>query len=145
MPQLLLVEDDLAIRSALARALSERGHGVRTAATGMEGLQQAVADRPDLVVLDLGLPDVEGTTVLSMLRAVSDVPVIVATAQDDERVTVRAQVRTFDGTVEARQLVFLVTHHNERWFIRDWRAVTPPPASQTSPAASSARPTQTSQ
>jgi two-component system, OmpR family, KDP operon response regulator KdpE len=88
--QLLLVEDDPAIRSALARALSERGHGVRTAATGMDGLQQAVADRPDLVLLDLGLPDVEGTTVLTMLRAVSDVPVIVATAQDDERVTVRA-------------------------------------------------------
>jgi DNA-binding response OmpR family regulator len=90
VPQLLLVEDDPDIRSALVRALSERGHGVRTAATGMDGLQQAVADRPDLVVLDLGLPDVDGTTVLTMLRAVSDVPVIVATAQDDERVTVRA-------------------------------------------------------
>jgi len=90
VPQLLLVEDDPAIRSALVRALSDRGHGVRTAATGMEGLQEAVQHRPDLVVLDLGLPDVDGTTVLTMLRAVSDVPVIVATAQDDERVTVKA-------------------------------------------------------
>ena len=90
VPQLLLVEDDPAIRSALARALTERGHGVRTEATGMAGLQAAVDDRPDLVVLDLGLPDVDGCVLLSMLRAVSDVPVIVATARDDERETVRA-------------------------------------------------------
>jgi two-component system KDP operon response regulator KdpE len=90
VPQLLLVEDDPAIRSALVRALTERGHGVRTAATGMAGLQEAVDGRPDLVVLDLGLPDMDGCTVLSMLRAVSQVPVIVATARDDEREVVRA-------------------------------------------------------
>jgi DNA-binding response OmpR family regulator len=90
MPQLLLVEDDPAIRSALVRALAERGHGVRTAATGMQGLQEAVDDRPDLVVLDLGLPDIDGVTLLTMLRAVSDVPVVVATARDDESETVRA-------------------------------------------------------
>jgi two-component system response regulator MprA len=90
MAQLLLVEDDPAIRSALVRALSERGHGVRTAATGMEGLKEAVDHAPDLVLLDLGLPDVDGCTVLAMLRAVSAVPVIVATARDDEAVTVRA-------------------------------------------------------
>jgi two-component system KDP operon response regulator KdpE len=90
VPQLLLIEDDPGIRSALTRALTERGHGVRSASTGMEGLQQAVDDRPDLVVLDLGLPDVDGCTLLQMLRAVSSVPVIVATARDDERETVRA-------------------------------------------------------
>jgi DNA-binding response OmpR family regulator len=90
MPQLLLVEDDPAIRSALVRALAERGHGVRTAATGMAGLQEAVEHRPDLVVLDLGLPDIDGCTLLTMLRSVSKVPVIVATARDDEAETVRA-------------------------------------------------------
>jgi DNA-binding response OmpR family regulator len=90
VPQLLLVEDDPAIRTALTRALSERGHGGRSMATGMAGLQAAVDDRPDLVVLDLGLPDVDGCTLLTMLRAVSDVPVIVATARDDEAETVRA-------------------------------------------------------
>jgi two-component system KDP operon response regulator KdpE len=90
VPQLLLVEDDPAIRTALARALTERGHGVRTEPTGMGGLHAAVEDRPDLVVLDLGLPDVDGCVLLTMLRAVSDVPVIVATARDDERETVRA-------------------------------------------------------
>jgi len=90
VPQLLLIEDDAAIRIALVRALTERGHGVRTATTGMTGLQDAVDHRPDLVLLDLGLPDMEGCTVLRMLRAVSDVPVIVATARDDEAEVVKA-------------------------------------------------------
>jgi two-component system response regulator PrrA len=84
MPHLLVVEDDPALRNALVRALRDRGHAVATAATGMAGLDAAVTDRPDLVVLDLGLPDVDGAQVLRMLRAVSDVPVIVATARDEE-------------------------------------------------------------
>ncbi len=90
MAQLLLVEDDPAIRSALVRALTDRGHGVGWAATGMAGLHEAVHERPDLVVLDLGLPDIDGCLLLSMLRAVSAIPVIVATARDDEREVVRA-------------------------------------------------------
>ena len=90
MPQLLLVEDDPGIRTALVRGLSSRGHGVTTAATGLAGLQEAVDRRPDLVVLDLGLPDVDGLQVLRMLRGVSAVPVIVATARDEEQEVVRA-------------------------------------------------------
>lgn len=82
MAQLLLVEDDATIRSSLTRALSERGHAVASAPTAMSGLQHATAERPDLVVLDLGLPDVDGAEMLRMLRAVSSVPVIVATARD---------------------------------------------------------------
>jgi DNA-binding response OmpR family regulator len=81
---LLIVEDDERIRQALQRALSGRGHQVRIVATGLAGLQEAVDDPPDVVVLDLGLPDIEGRQLLSMLRAVSQVPVIVATARDDE-------------------------------------------------------------
>jgi DNA-binding response OmpR family regulator len=84
MPHVLLVEDDPAIRGALIRGLTERGHAVVSAATGMAALEQAVANRPDLVVLDLGLPDVDGRTVLRMLRGASRVPVVVATARDDE-------------------------------------------------------------
>jgi two-component system KDP operon response regulator KdpE len=90
VPQILLVEDDAGIRTALVRALSARGHGVATAATGLSGLQAAVDGRPDLVVLDLGLPDVDGLQVLRMLRGVSAVPVIVATARDEEQEVVRA-------------------------------------------------------
>jgi DNA-binding response OmpR family regulator len=81
---LLLIEDDPEIRRALIHALGELGHAVRSASTGMSGLQDAVAAAPDLVILDLGLPDVDGRAVLRMLRSVSRVPVIVATARDDE-------------------------------------------------------------
>ena len=59
------------------------------APTAMDGLQTAVDEPPDLVVLDLGLPDLDGREVLRMLRAVSAVPVIVATARDDEAEIVR--------------------------------------------------------
>ena len=84
MAQLLVVEDDERIRSAMIRALRERGHSVSSAGTALAGLKQAVDERPDLVVLDLGLPDLDGRELLKMLRAVSTVPVIVATARDDD-------------------------------------------------------------
>ncbi|HEX2705161.1 MAG TPA: response regulator transcription factor [Candidatus Lustribacter sp.] len=90
MASILLVEDDLGIRTALVRSLTERGHAVTSSATGMDGLRRAIDDAPDLVVLDLGLPDIDGLQVLSMLRAVSQTPVIVATARDDDAVTVKA-------------------------------------------------------
>jgi DNA-binding response OmpR family regulator len=102
----LLIEDDATIRQGLVRALGEYGHAVTTAPTGAEGLRQALAGRPDLVVLDLGLPDLDGREVLTMLRAVSDVPVIVATARDAEPEIVAALesgaddylVKPFGGT-----------------------------------------------
>jgi DNA-binding response OmpR family regulator len=86
---LLLIEDDVAIRTMLLRSLRERGHAVAASNTAMDGLQTALAERPDLVVLDLGLPDLDGIELLRMLRAVSRVPVIVATARDDEAEIVR--------------------------------------------------------
>jgi DNA-binding response OmpR family regulator len=89
MAQVLLVEDDGAIRTALTRALRDQGHVVSAVSSGMPALTSAVEQKPDVVLLDLGLPDVDGADVLSMLRAVSDVPVIVATARDDESEMVR--------------------------------------------------------
>jgi DNA-binding response OmpR family regulator len=82
--QVLLVEDDATIRTALVRGLGERGHAVDSAPTAMAGLERAVSHPPDVVVLDLGLPDLDGTTMLRMLRGASAVPVIVATARDGE-------------------------------------------------------------
>jgi len=85
----LVIEDDQRIREVLARALTESGHAVRTEARGTDALAAVVDWRPEVVVLDLGLPDLDGTDVLRMLRGVSDVPVIVATARDDDAEIVR--------------------------------------------------------
>jgi two-component system KDP operon response regulator KdpE len=86
---LVLIEDDPAIRTALERALTRRGHAVYAAPTAMAGLELVTSRSPDVVVLDLGLPDVDGTQVLGMIRGISAVPVIVATARDDEDEMVR--------------------------------------------------------
>jgi DNA-binding response OmpR family regulator len=85
----LLVEDDSAIRTTLTRALRELGHTVSAVATGMPARSAVIEQKPDVLVLDLGLPDIDGADVLSMLRAVSSIPVIVATARDDEADVVR--------------------------------------------------------
>lgn len=90
MATILLIEDDFGIRSAITRALTDLGHAVTTSDRGMSGLESAVDKPPDVVLLDLGLPDVDGLQVLAMLRAVSDVPVIIITARDDDADMVRA-------------------------------------------------------
>ncbi len=84
-----MIEDDPAIRNTLLRALRERGHAVAASPAAMDGLQTALAERPDLIVLDLGLPDLDGRELLRMLRAVSRIPVIIATARDEETEMVR--------------------------------------------------------
>lgn len=84
MPSILIIEDDQRIRESLATRLSERGHDVETVARAIDGVEQAVSGNFDVVVLDLGLPDLDGTEALRMIRAVSQVPVVVATARDDE-------------------------------------------------------------
>ncbi len=90
MTRVLMVEDDPAIGRLLSRSLTERGYVVTLAATGASGLALALQEQPEVVLLDLGLPDLSGLEVLQMLRAVSSVPVIVVTAQDDDRTVVMA-------------------------------------------------------
>jgi DNA-binding response OmpR family regulator len=90
MTSILVVEDDDAIRAAVVRGLRERGHAVAAVATGLAGLEHILHERPQVVLLDLGLPDVEGLTLIAMIRAASDVPLIVITAQDDDPTMVRA-------------------------------------------------------
>ena len=90
MTRVLMVEDDPAIGRLLSRSLTERGYVVTLAATGASGLALALQEQPEVVLLDLGLPDLSGLEVLQMLRAVSAVPVIVVTAQDDDRTVVMA-------------------------------------------------------
>ena len=68
---------------------TSRGHVVTEASSGLPALQSVVDDPPDVVILDLGLPDIDGGDLLKMLRAVSAVPLIVGTARDDEQEIVR--------------------------------------------------------
>ena len=89
MVSVLVVEDDAVIRAALIRALSGFGHTVRSTGTALDALREVTQNQPDLVVLDLGLPDLDGADALKMMRGVSSVPVIVATARDDEAEIVR--------------------------------------------------------
>jgi DNA-binding response OmpR family regulator len=90
MPKVLIVEDDATIRQAVVRALGDLGYAVAAAHTAMSGLQLAVDEKPDVVVLDLGLPDLDGREMLRMLRAVSKVPIIVASARGAESDIVRS-------------------------------------------------------
>jgi len=84
MASVIIIEDEQRIRELAAKALAGKGHAVRTSATAMDGLHAVVGSSPDLVILDLGLPDLDGMELLKMIRAVSDVPVIVATARGEE-------------------------------------------------------------
>lgn len=85
MNTVLLVEDDAGVRTALVRMLSDRGFHTHAVGTAVEALREIPSGRFAVVVLDLGLPDLDGATTLRMIRAVSSVPVIVASARADER------------------------------------------------------------
>lgn len=85
VPVILLVEDDRAVRTALIHALTERRFAVVPAENALTALRSIAEQVPDIVILDLGLPDLDGATVLRMIRGMTDVPVIVATARGDER------------------------------------------------------------
>ena len=89
MARITLVEDDLEIRRLVADALAAEGHDVETAATAMNGLELAIRNDPALVIMDLGLPDLDGNELLRMIRAVSSVPVMVITARGADDVVVR--------------------------------------------------------
>ena len=90
MAKILLIEDDHRIRELVCKHLASEGHSVLSEATGMDGLQKATIEKPDLIVLDLGLPDLEGIDLLKMLRSVNDIPVLVLTAREEEDVVLAA-------------------------------------------------------
>lgn len=89
MASVLVVEDDQFVRSALIRHLTEAAHTVRSVGTALEALREVAQVGFDVVILDLGLPDLDGAEALKMLRGITDVPVIIATARDDESEIVR--------------------------------------------------------
>jgi two-component system KDP operon response regulator KdpE len=79
----LLIDDEPPLRRTLGITLKARKYEVHSAASGEEGLAAAAAMRPDLVILDLGLPDMEGTQVVRRLRAWTDVPILVLSGRSD--------------------------------------------------------------
>ena len=83
MHQLLFIEDDDQIRLALRLALEDEGYSVAEAGTGSQGLASFDRDEPDLVLVDLRLPDIQGFDVCRQIRARSIVPIIIVTAQTD--------------------------------------------------------------
>ncbi|MFG3258165.1 response regulator transcription factor [Streptomyces sp. NPDC048172] len=89
MASVLVVEDDQFVRSALIRHLTDAAHAVRSVGTALEALREVTQVGFDVVILDLGLPDLDGAEALKMLRGITDVPVIIATARDDETEIVR--------------------------------------------------------
>jgi DNA-binding response OmpR family regulator len=92
-PRVLVVEDDDAIAQVLQRSLRMEGYEVRIADDGITALDQAHAFLPDLVILDLGLPRLDGIEVAKQLRQSDDVPILVLTARD----AVEARVEGLDS------------------------------------------------
>lgn len=111
MASVLVVEDDQFVRSALIRHLSEAAHTVRSVGTALEALREVAHHGFDVVVLDLGLPDLDGAEALKMLRSITDVPVIIATARDDESEIVRL---LNDGADDYLTKPFSVEHLSAR-------------------------------
>lgn len=83
--RILVIDDEPAIRRYLSSSLLERGYHVLEAENGKRGLQLAAEQRPDLVILDLGLPDLSGLEVLKKLREWSQMPVLILTVQSSDQ------------------------------------------------------------
>jgi two-component system KDP operon response regulator KdpE len=88
--KVLVVDDDPSLVKALRIGLTARGDDVVTAHTGADAIAQVALVHPDLVILDLGLPDLDGLEVCRRIRSFSDVPVVVLSAYGDERRKVEA-------------------------------------------------------
>jgi two-component system KDP operon response regulator KdpE len=90
MSKVLVIEDEAPLRRALRIFLEAHDYAVVLAASGGEGLELAAREHPDVVILDLGLPDMDGVAVATALRGWSTVPIVVLSARDAEPVKVAA-------------------------------------------------------
>jgi DNA-binding response OmpR family regulator len=88
--QVLVIDDDVTIRALLRRIVEMAGATVTEAETGEDGLRALYAGRPDVVILDIGLPGLDGWQVLERIRQLTDLPVVMVSAHDDELEKVRA-------------------------------------------------------
>ena len=88
--QILLVDDEVSIQRAMAPLLRSRGYLVTVAGTGREALDLFERERPDLVILDLGLPDMDGTDVCRQVRERADTPILILSVRGEEKDKVAA-------------------------------------------------------
>ena len=99
MAQVLVIEDDQRIRELVCQHLAAEGHSVSSDTNGLDGLRSLTADPPEVLVLDLGLPDLDGIDLLRMVRSVADLPVLVLTAREDEATILAAFAEGADDYV----------------------------------------------
>ena len=92
-PLILIIDDELATRRLLRAVLTNQGYCLAEAVAGREGLAQAATLRPDLIILDLGLPDIDGLHVIAQLREWASTPIVVLSARCHEG----AKVAALDG------------------------------------------------
>lgn len=84
-PLILVVEDDVAIRNLIATTLTTQQYRYRSAANGAQALIEATTQKPDIVLLDLGLPDMDGVAIIENIRGWSNMPIIVISARSEDR------------------------------------------------------------
>jgi two-component system KDP operon response regulator KdpE len=84
MPTVVIIEDDAQIRRFLRTALGAQGFRIHEAASGQQGLVETATRKPDILILDLGLPDIDGVQVVRELRAWTTLPIIVLSARSQE-------------------------------------------------------------
>lgn len=88
--RILVIDDEPQIRKLLKVSLGAHGYDIDEAATGQDGINRAATFKPDLIVLDLGLPDIDGKNVVVRIREWSQIPIIILTARDQEQEKVEA-------------------------------------------------------
>ena len=89
-PLILVVEDDKPIRKLITTTLETQGYKYHTAETGESSILEAVSKQPDIIILDLGLPDMDGVDIIKKVRTWSNVPIIVVSARSEDRDKIQA-------------------------------------------------------
>jgi len=84
-PLILIVEDDKAIRKLITTTLETQGYLYHTAETGEASIFESVSKQPDIIILDLGLPDIDGVEIIKKVRTWSNIPIIVVSARSEDR------------------------------------------------------------
>ncbi|MDU4891985.1 MAG: response regulator transcription factor [Clostridium sp.] len=87
---IFVVEDDRAIRSLIATTLEIQGYKYEVAMNGKSALMGIISSKPDIIILDLGLPDIDGVEIITKIRSWSDVPIIVVSARSDDKDKINA-------------------------------------------------------